>query len=321
MHQTLNHLAVTACCVAAVAVAATAAAQATEAAPADTRSAAGAAPGARFDGYLFRDADGQPLPFQSDEAIENFLETAEVLSSTKIPVGVTAPRKALLEADGVRACAAFKSIDEKHRNVHDRTSGATKFYLVWRDWYGYDIAAYRVNQLLGLDRVPPIVERSWGRRKGSMQIWLTGVMTEAKRIEDGIEPPDIARWNQQHSILHVFDNLVANRDSNLGNLLIDENWRTWFIDCSRCFGNSGDLLYPQLITHCERGLWEALKNLDRDRATERLRPFLDGNEIAALFMRRDKLVELIQGLIDKWGEEMIIFDVRPNTADVPQAGE
>jgi hypothetical protein len=38
-------------------------------------------------------------------------------------------------------------------------------------------------------------------------------------------------------------------------------------------------------------------------------------------MRRDKLVELIQGLIDEWGEEMVLFDVRPNTSSVPPTGE
>ena len=41
----------------------------------------------------------------------------------------------------------------------------------------------------------------------------------------GIEPPEIARFNQQRTTLRVFDNLVANRDSNLGNTLIDGNWR------------------------------------------------------------------------------------------------
>ncbi|HSN55371.1 MAG TPA: hypothetical protein VLT32_11895, partial [Candidatus Sulfomarinibacteraceae bacterium] len=113
--------------------------------------------------------------------------------------------------------------------------------------------------------------------------------------------------------------LVANRDANLGNRLIDRNWRIWFIDCSRCFGNSTELLVPEAITHCDRGLWEALQNLDRERAELSLNQYLTKAEIDAMFIRRDKLVEHIRGLIDTWGEEMIIFDspappteVRPN---------
>jgi hypothetical protein len=291
-------------CVAAVAVGGRAMSQ--EASPAPRRLAAG--PEARFGGYLYLDADGRPLPFQSDEEIEHFLATAEILSSTKIPVGVTAPKKVLLEADGVRANAAFKNVDLKENKVRERVAGKTRFYLEWRDWYGYDIAAYRVDRLLGLDRVPPVIERTWRRHTGSVQIWLEGVITDADRHEQGIEPPDPIRWNQQKAILRVFDNLVANRDSNLGNMLIDQNWRTWFIDCSRCFGNSTDLLSAEALTHCERSLWNELQHLERERATASLDPYLSSQEIDALFVRRDKLVAHIQELIDTWGEGMILFD-------------
>lgn len=284
-------------------------------------SAARTPPDARYGGYLFLDVNGDPLPFQSDEAIEDFLATAEIVSSKPIPVGVTAPRKLVLDAAGLRAEAAFKTVDREERNVRDRVGGRGKFYLVWRDWYGYDIAAYRVDRLLGLDRVPPVIERKWSRSKGSLQIWLEGVMAEKDRQEQGLEPPDLIRWNRQRDILRIFDNLVANRDANLGNRLIDRNWRIWFIDCSRCFGNSTDLLVPEAITHCERGLWEALQNLDRGRAAERLGPFLTASEIDAMFIRRDKLVEHIRGLIDKWGESMIIFELPAAPFEGPPAGE
>jgi hypothetical protein len=198
------------------------------------------APG-RFDGYLFLDADGHPLPFQSDEQIEQFLSTATVVSMKKIPVGVSDPRKMLIAGQGVRLHAVYKDIDHEEQNFRDTTAGKSKMYLMWRDWYGYDIAAYHVDRLLGNDRVPPVIERSVKRNNGSVQIWLEGVITENERREKGFDPPNIARFNQQREIMHIFDNLVANRDSNLGNALIDRNWRLWFIDCSRCFGTSEDL--------------------------------------------------------------------------------
>ena len=275
----------------------------------------------RFDGYLFLDADGQPLPFQSDEEIEEFLRTADVASTTKIPVGVTDPRKVLLSGQAVRANAIFKDIDREEKNVRDKTGGKAKYYLVWRDWFGYDIAAYQVDRLLGLHRVAPVVERKIKRRDGSVQIWLEGTITEHERRENDFEPPDVARFNQQKETMHVFDNLVANRDSNLGNSLIDGNWRVWFIDCSRCFGNSEDLLLPQVITHCERKLWQNLQELDPEETRARLKPYLAKKEIDALLARRDKLVAHIQELIDEWGEEMIIFDDRPPTETAPWASD
>ena len=271
----------------------------------------------RFDGYLFLDAAGHPLPFQSDEEIEQFLSTAAIVSMKKIPVGVSDPRKMLLSEQGVRLHAVFKDIDQTKRNVRDTTAGKSKTYLTWRDWYGYDIAAYHVDRLLGIDRVPPIISRTIKKTDGSVQIWLEGVITENERREKGFKPPDIARFNQQREIMHLFDNLVANRDSNLGNALIDRNWRLWFIDCSRCFGTSEDLLFPEAITHCERRLWKVLRELDETEATRQLAPYLSKAEISALMVRRDKLVEHIQALIDEWGEGSILFDIGPGTEIAP----
>jgi hypothetical protein len=280
-----------------------------------------AADDTRLEGYLFLDTDGQPLPFQTDDEIAQFLRTADVESKKKIPVGVSGPKKLLLSGQGVRANAVFKDINREEKNVREKTGGKTQYYLVWRDWFGYDIAAYQIDRLLGLERVPPVVQRTIKRQEGSVQIWLEGTITEHERRENGFEPPDIARFNQQKQIMHLFDNLVANRDSNLGNSLIDRNWRVWFIDCSRCFGKSHDLLFPQAITHCERGLWQALQEMDPEETHARLTDYLTRTEIDALLVRRDKLVTHIQGLIDEWGIEMIIFDNRPPTETAPWASD
>jgi len=274
--------------------------------------------GQRYEGYLFIDADGHPLPFQSDEAIEEQLRTASVVSQSKIPVGVSRPKKILLDADSHHFNAAFKNIDEVKKNIRDPTAtGNAKLYLQWRDSYVYDVAAYHVDRLLGLNRTPPTVRRTIKGNKGSLQIWVEGSITEAERREQSIAPPEIARFNQQRSTLQLFDNLVANRDSNLGNTLIDGNWRLWFIDCSRCFGRHEDLLYPEMITHCDREVWRALRQLDRSSAGKVLSPFLTPAEIDAIFARRDKLVDLIQARIDEWGEELVLFDQRPPTKTAP----
>ncbi len=288
--------------------------------PSDGPAAAVESPaGERFEGYSFRDADGRPLPFQTDEAIEAFLATAEVASMTKIPVGVSDPKKLLLNGDGLQVNAVFKDIDHQEKKIRETTAGKTKFYLRWRDWYGYDIAAYKLDRLLNLNRVPPVIERTIKRDSGSVQIWLQGVITDTKRRDEGYDPPNIGRYKQQKYILYVFDNLVANRDSNLGNTLIDANWRLWFIDCSRCFGASTDLLYPEAITHCERNLYEALKALDETDVKERLSPYLSDQEVKALMIRRDKIVAHVQGLIDEWEEIHILFDTIPADATAPWA--
>jgi hypothetical protein len=274
----------------------------------------------RFEGYVYLDTDGRALPFQSDADIEQFLLTATVDSVSKIPVGVTHPRKMLLSKNGIRLNAVFKNIDDEKKMVRDPTStGRGKLYLTWRDSYVYDVAAYHVDRLLGLERTPPIVIRKLKGSEGSLQIWVEGTITESERREQGLDPPEIARFNQQRTTLQIFDNLLANRDSNLGNTLIDGNWRLWFIDCSRCFGRSPDLLYPEMVTHCERQMWKALKELDRSAAKQALSPYLAEVEIDALLARRDQLVDLIQKRIDERGEDLVLFDQRPPTARAPWA--
>lgn len=274
--------------------------------------------GDRYEGYLFLDVDGKPLPFQSDEEIEEYLLTASVESMEKIPVGVTRPKKALLDREGIRAHASFKYFVEEKKNVRDPTAtGRAKLYLNWKDSYIYDVTAYHVDRLLGFERVPPIVLRKVKGNDGSLQIWLEGTITENDRRKEEIKPPEIARFNQQRQMMQLLDNLVANRDANLGNTLIDGNWRLWYIDCSRCFGTSPDLLYPEAITHCDREVWRALKELDRDAAERVLSPFLGPAEIDALFARRDQLVDLLQARIDEWGEDIVLFDQRPPTDTAP----
>jgi hypothetical protein len=275
----------------------------------------------RFEGYLWRDVEGNPLPFQSDEEIEEFLRTATVESTEKIPVGVTGPRKVVLSGDGVRANTVFKDIERREKGVTKKIGGNRYRFRDWRDSHTYDVAAYHLDRLLGLDRVPPAALREIKSKNGSVKIWVEGSITEKERRDRGCTPPDSIRWNQQRQIMHIFDNLVANRDSNLGNSLIDDNWRVWFIDCGRCFGETTELFYPSSVTHCERGLWQALQELDEDRLEERLGAYLTVHERRALLARRDELVQRIQDRIDELGEKRVIYDLRPAGEPVPCAGD
>lgn len=275
--------------------------------------------GSRYEGYEFLDAAGKPLPTQSDRAIEAYLASSKVVSICNIPEGVTDPRKLLLAKDGLRVNAVFKDIDKTRRQTRLEVAGKARFFLEFRDWYGYDIAAYRLDRLLGLDRVPPVTERTVRGHRGSVQIWVEGVITRTAMRAGGIEPPDIARWNQQKNILYIFDSLVANTDSNTGNALIDGRWRLWFIDCSRCFNTTHELYYLDGITHCERHLWHALQNLDPNEVHRQLAPYLNRAQIEAVLARRDLIVKHLRGLIEEWGEGVVLFDVQPCSIRAPWA--
>ena len=143
--------------------------------------------------------------------------------------------------------------------------------------------------------------------------------TEEKRQKKGLVPPDRSVWHNQLQIMHIFNNLIAKRDLNLGNILIDEDWRLWFIDSSRSFGSVKELLYPEAILFCPPDLWESLRNLDPERARQELKPYLSKNEIKAFLARRDKIVHHLNELIDQHGENQVIFDMMDREHRIQQA--
>ncbi|MCP4898001.1 MAG: hypothetical protein GY906_13595 [bacterium] len=256
--------------------------------------------------YVWLDADGEPLPFQSFEEIIEHLSTAEVVERKPIGIGTTGAEKIILEKDGVRVRAAFRWVDEEHQGPFEGLPRAVRSV---RDAAIFECAAYELSQALGLERVPPAIQRRIDRRQGTVQIWLEGGRTETEYAENSLQPPDIQQWNLQKHLIFVFDALVANIDRNKGNIMFDPNWQLWFIDHTRAFPPVRILLNPDSVSRCSRDLWRALQDLDEDVMRQRLAPYLKKREIDMLFKRHEQLIKHIEKLIKKNGEETVLFDL------------
>jgi hypothetical protein len=213
-----------------------------------------------LDGYVWRDASGEPLPFQDHETIMEVLRTARVISREKVGRGVAGVERLLLAHEGLRFHAAFRSVDVTARKSAPR--GIEKPTKKYRDAAIFESAAYELSELLGIGRVPPVVNRSIDGQDGTLQIWMEGTRPEVELLQgDLLHPPDVLRWNQQKQIMYVFDNLICNSDRNQGNLLIDRSWNIWFIDHTRAFKRSSLLTSRRKLTVCERGLWRSTRAL------------------------------------------------------------
>jgi hypothetical protein len=110
------------------------------------------------------------------------------------------------------------------------------------------------------------------------------------------EPPDIEVWNQQMQTVRMFDQLIANIDRNLGNLVISSDWRVWPIDHTRAFRTNRELKTPANVTRIDRALLEKLKTLNRDILRKETGKYLTTFQIDAVLARRDAIVKRIEGL-------------------------
>ena len=249
-----------------------------------------------------RAADNTPL---TKEQVKQFLQTAEVINSKPSKKGITHPWRLTLSNGTITHDASFQSIDE-HKSEMKLASGKVEIDFV--DSYKYNIAAYQLAELVGLDNMLPVyVERKWQGKTGSLSWWLPVKMDDVERVEKKIEPPDPDKWNQQMYRIRVFDELVYDTDPNLTNVLIGEDWTVWRVDFSRAFRKNKDLRAPKNLVKCDRQLLEKLKALKADELAGETKGYLTKDEVNAVMARRDKIVATFQSLIAEKGEKEILY--------------
>ncbi len=239
------------------------------------------------------------------EQIKNFLLTAKVVKSEQSSIGITQPWRLTLTDGTVTHDASFQGVDERAALKQLPTGNEVGFV----DSYKYNIAAYRLAELLGLDDMLPVyVERKWKGNPGSLSWWLSVKMDEGERRKKNLKAPDLDAWNSQMYKIRVFDQLVDDTDANLTNVLIGEDWKLWRIDFTRAFRSQKDLKDPQAnLVRCDRQLLEKLKTLDGKELAEKTKHYLDKDDVKAVMARRDKIVEHFQKLVAEKGENAVLY--------------
>ena len=221
---------------------------------------------------------------------ETFLRTAKIVSAKGNKKGVTETVRVTLTDGKINHDASVQRIYE-HKQTYQLESGTT--IVNFKDTYEDNIAAWKLARLLGLDdMVPPSVGRRYEGQSASFTWYIDDFqMDEADRIAKKIQPPDQETWAKQINVMHVFDQLIYNWDSNATNLLIDKHWRIWLIDQSRSFRTDRSLQDPKMLNQCDRALLARLKTLDEATLTKELKPYVSKDEIKGLLARRDLIVK------------------------------
>ena len=214
--------------------------------------------------------------------IENYLRTAPIVRTQKTERGVTEPLRAFFPPGGPIASMTWKAIPPGVRNG---------FY----ESYKSEIAAYELDKLLALGMVPPKVERRIDGDVGVAVMWVDGTKSFADMGGAPQPPPaKVALWNREIMRAKMFHNLIGDIDPNLGNWLIDSEWRVTLIDQSRALTPTTRLVHE--MRQIDASLWARMRALTVDGLTRDLKAWLGPREIRALISRRDDMRKKIDRL-------------------------
>lgn len=238
-----------------------------------------------------------------------FLRTAKVVSNRPIGKGITGARRVTL-SDGTRTHeAAFQSVAKETvgpdvpRKL--RQPGEMRFV----DHYRYNIAAWRLAQMLGLDHMmPATVERTIGT-SGALSWWVDDVlMDEEERQKTKAGPPGSALdLSRQFGRMMVFAELVRDTDRNKGNVVFTTQWKLVMLDFTRAFRLQKQLKDLSSLNACDRGLLTRLRALTATGVKHAVEHHLTDSEIASVMARRDLLVSHFDRLIAARGEAVILY--------------
>jgi len=252
-----------------------------------------------------------PAAALTDDQIEQFLLHAKVIKSKGASKGVTGSLRATLSDGKLTHDAHIQLIDEEKAQFQGDQGTEFNFRDTWR----FNVAAYRLDRLIGMNMVPVSVERRFGYTLGAYTWWVDDVlMEEGDRLKKKVDAPNVAAWNQQMQLVRLFDQLIANVDRNVGNLVITKDWRIFPIDHTRAFRRNHELKSPAQITHADRAVAERLKALDKETVKNSIGKYITGFELDALMARRDAIIKRLDSLGPAALYDRIPWSVKPAPA-------
>ena len=158
-----------------------------------------------------------------------------------------------------------------------------------------ELAAYKLDRLLGLGMIPVTVRRDVAGVAGTLQFVPKLALTERERVAAGRVADPACALGKQRDAMFVFDALVHNDRRSPSTILFDPgDWQLMLVDHEGAFGVSAEL--PVNLAGMDlvvSNAWRAaLRSLDDNVLRRELAGELSEERLQALARRRDALIAL-----------------------------
>lgn len=156
-----------------------------------------------------------------------------------------------------------------------------------------ELAAYKLDLMLGLDLVPVTVLRDVGRKTGTLQFLPAARKTEPERAASNSGGGAWCPLSKQWNAMYIFDALIFNVGRLPETMLYSpDNWQLFSMTHGEAFRNSKDR--PAYLRKIELNVtpsWvTALEELTDERLQKEFDSILRKRELSALRKRRDRLI-------------------------------
>jgi len=178
------------------------------------------------------------------------------------------------------------------------TLGEHSLHAIFRDLledqqFAPELAAYRLDRMLGLGMVPVTVRRDIDGQAGTLQFVPANTVTERERVASGEITGGRCPLQKQMDAMYVFDTLIHNPARTPSSILYSlDDLLLLLVDHELSFGVGGGMSgYLEGADLAVGNQWRsALSGLSDDALRARLGDALDEERISALGNRRDALL-------------------------------
>lgn len=208
----------------------------------------------------------------ADDQLELLLAEAAVVANDAPPLPRAGARLLTLQQGELKVRALFITAPQTGRWQHE-------------------IAAYRLDRLLGIDMLPVTIERTIDGQPGALQFWIENAVSAAVVEREQLRLPRWCSLESQYNLMRAFDALAGELARTSEDVVIGrDDGLARLVDQADAFTGSRRLDARVARPQVGGELARRLRGLTAAKLEAALSPWLDKEQRKAILARRDALL-------------------------------